>query len=208
MLKLLRYDCVKYPADGSDSTKKPRPIEQFSERELIEARKVVATELEALRRTAPPADEFVSKMFEVVDDTVYLPTAKAFVRLSELKPDDACRALNQEFALAGEHLAREAADTKKVEQKVQLLTAGYQQRFERLSNELTETHFTLLQTDEERVSYETLLSMETIAVRTRVQELKGRVSVVKDAESALQKRYRMLTEEYARLQKLLQQAQS
>ncbi len=79
------------------------------------------------------------------------------------------QALRQQFELVRSELADEAVRAKKLESKVEVLTAGYQARVAKLSTTMLDQHFNFSEAASELECFKGLQANETRALPLRVQ---------------------------------------
>lgn len=136
LVELLHHDAVKFPVKAKPSRKVAPVLDAFSDAELASARAMVAQETTAVQAefaakcggTLPSASQLYSLWQQMFDSHVFVPSLKAFAPQSVLTPEQVVEANRAEFDKLLHKLERDSKRVAKSEEKLTLITAGFEKR--------------------------------------------------------------------------------
>ncbi|XP_010914622.1 cell division cycle 5-like protein [Elaeis guineensis] len=223
LLALLEHDNAKYPLDGKQEKEKkkyakrvangramPVPeIEDFDEDELKEADSLIKEEVEFLRvamgHENEAFDDFVKARDACQEDLMYFPARDSYGLASIAGSSEKLAALQNEFEIMKKRMDDEAKKATRLEQKVKLLTQGYQTRAGKLWSQIEATYKQMDTAATELECFKALQKQEHLAASFRVSSLMEEVNKQKVLEQSLQQRYGDLLTEHDRIQRLLEE---
>ncbi|CAN6360967.1 unnamed protein product, partial [Urochloa humidicola] len=143
LLRLLEHDNAKYPLDEKTQKEKKKgskrqqnggslvpEIDDFDEDELKEAGSMVEEEIQYLRVAMGHENEsfedFVKAHDACQEDLMFFPTNNSYGLASVAGNADKISALQNEFEVVKKRMDDEAKKASRLEQKIKLLTQGYQ----------------------------------------------------------------------------------
>jgi len=144
---------------------------------------------------------------EVKKEIIYIPKEKRydikfyvrFYHINEVKDHEKFDHKNQVFEIGAKYIEKEELYCKKMEEKANLLTAGYIKRF----NSLIESYNNYKKEIEElkrlKVVFETLYEQEKNSITNRKNELEKELNIFKEKERKLQRTYKRLKEKLSNL---------
>ncbi|KAK4480457.1 hypothetical protein RD792_013530 [Penstemon davidsonii] len=218
LLSLLEHDNAKYPLDEKATKEKkkgvkraangrsaPVPsIDDFEETELKEADKLIKDETQFLRiamgHENEALDGFVEAHMTCLNDIMYFPTREDYGLSSVANNTEKLAALQNEFEIVKKKMDDETKKAQRHEQKIKVLTNGYQIRAGKLWTQIEATFKQMDTAGTELECFQTLQKQEHLAGTHRISNLWEEVQKQKDLERVLQKRYGDLLPELERLQ--------
>ncbi|PSR92815.1 Cell division cycle 5-like protein [Actinidia chinensis var. chinensis] len=221
LLSLLEHDNAKYPLDekvdkeikkGAKKTANRRSasvptIEDFEEENLKEADYLIKEEAQFLRvamgHENESPDEFVEAHKTCVNDIMYFPTRNAYGLSSVAGNTEKLAALQNEFENVKKRMDDDTKKAQRLEQKIKLLTNGYQIRAGKLWSQIEATFKQMDTVGTELECFQALQKQEQLAASHRVNGLLEEVQKQKELERNLQKRYGDLMAEQERIQSLM-----
>ncbi|CAH9129875.1 unnamed protein product [Cuscuta epithymum] len=219
LLSLLEHDNVKYPVDEkSDKEKKKGSkrksvnvpiIDDFDEDELKEADYLVKEEAQFLRKAmgheSESLDEFVEAHKTCSSDIMYFPTRNAYGLSSVAGNMEKLSALQSEFESVKKRMDDDTKKAQKLEQKVKVLTNGYQFRSAKIGLQIDAMFKQMDTAGTELESFKVLQKQEQIAASNRINNIWEEVQKQKELERTLQKRYGGLLAEKERIGRLMEE---
>ncbi|KAJ4811669.1 Cell division cycle 5-like protein [Rhynchospora pubera] len=218
MLALLEHDNAKYPLEEKEKEKKKGKrkdrvsipeIEDFEEDELKEADVMIREEANFLRvamgHENEPFEEFVRARDACQDDLIFFPGASSYGLASVATSSERLAAVTNEFEIVRRRLDEETKKATKLEQKMKVLTHGYQVRAGKLWSQTEATYKQVNNLSTELTCFKELQKQEHLAASYRVNNLLDEVSKQKTLESQLQRQYGDLLAEFERLQNFLEE---
>ncbi|KAG8369461.1 hypothetical protein BUALT_Bualt14G0016100 [Buddleja alternifolia] len=221
LLSLLEHDNVKYPFDEKAVTEKkkggkrvsngrsaPVPsIDDFEQNELKEADKLIKNEAEFLRvamgHENESLDVYVEAHTTCLTDMMYFPTREGYGLSSVANNIDKLAALQNEFENVKKKMDDETKRAQRHEQKIKVLTNGYQMRSGKLWTQIEATFKQMDTAGTELECFQALQKQEQLAATHRISNLWEEVQKQKDLERVFQKRYGDQLKELERLQHLV-----
>ncbi|KAI3470679.1 hypothetical protein Pfo_027342 [Paulownia fortunei] len=221
LLSLLEHDNVKYPLDEKATKEKkkggkcaangkslPVPaIDDFEENAQKEADKLIKDEAQflcvAMGHENESLDGFVEAHKTCLNDIMYFPTRDGYGLSSVANNMEKLAALQNEFENVKKKMDDEAKKAQRHEQKIKVLTIGYQMRAGKLWTQIEATFKQMDTAGTELECFEALQKQEQLSATHRIGNLWEEVQKQKDLEHILQKRYGGLLPELERLQHLI-----
>ncbi|CAA0828074.1 Cell division cycle 5-like protein [Striga hermonthica] len=221
LLLLLEHDNAKYPLDEKATKEKKKGgkravngksqsvplIDEFEEDELKEANELIKDEAEFLRVTMghenEPLESYVEAHKTCLDDITYFPTRATYGLSSVASNTDKLAALQDEFENVKKTMDDEAKKAQRQEQKIKVLTNGYNMRAAKLWTKI-ESDFKQMDTaGTELECFRALQMQEKVSATHRISNLWEEVQKQKELEHVLQRKYADLLSEQERLQHLM-----
>jgi pre-mRNA-splicing factor CDC5/CEF1 len=211
MIALLENDAAKYPVTeevlGKDKKKgtaavSKRPqvdapaLEDFDQEDINQAALLIEDEVKYLKQAMGHEDSTVDDYAEArdgcVEDLVYFPTRENYGLVSVASTNDRLSALQYEFELVKKHMEAETRKAVRLEQKLKVLTHGYQVRAETLWRQIEVTHKETVTLGTEYECFRALHAQEQLAAPRRIENLQDALKEQNDKERMLQLRYENL----------------
>ncbi|CAN6227690.1 unnamed protein product [Urochloa humidicola] len=221
LLRLLEHDNAKYPLDEKTQKEKKKgnkrqanaavvpEIEDFDEYELKEASSLVEEEIQYLRvamgHENESFDDFVKAHDACQEDLMYVPANNSYGLASVAGNTDKISALQNEFEIVKKRMDDEAKKASRLEQKIKLLTQGYQVRAGKLWAQVQDTFKQMDTAATELECFQELQKQEQLAASYRVRNLTEEVDKQKALEQTLQSRYGNLKSDYRITQEQLEE---
>ncbi|GAB4838070.1 Cell cycle serine/threonine-protein kinase cdc5/MSD2 [Ancistrocladus abbreviatus] len=221
LLRLLEHDNGKYPLDEKMEKEKKKGlkrsagkpassvpvIEDFEEDELKEADSLISEEAQYLRvamgHEDESLDEFVEAHRTCLNDLMYFPTRGAYGLSSVAGNMEKLAALQNDFENVKKKMDDDTKKALRLEQKIKVLTHGYQMRSGKLWSQIEATFKQMDTAGTELDSFLALQKQENLAATFRINGLREEVQKQKELEKNLQKRYGDLVVELERIQELV-----
>ncbi|CAL5364993.1 unnamed protein product [Camellia sinensis] len=221
LLSLLDHDNAKYPLDekaDKDNKKGAKRaanrksvsvpvIEDFEENELKEAGYFIKEEVQFLRLAMGHENESVDAFVEAhktcLNDIVYFPTRNGYGLSSVAGNMEKLAALQNEFEIVKKRMDDDTKKAQRLEQKIKLLTNGYQMRAGKLWSQIEATFKQMDTAGTELECFQALQKQEQLAASHRINVLWEEVQKQKELERTLQKRYGDLVAEKERIQSVM-----
>lgn len=211
LLSLLEHDNLKYPIDGKVQNEDSKGIaqensayvpliDQFEEDDLKEADHYLLKECMAMGHESETLDKFVEAHRTFLNDVIYFPTRRAYGLLSVSGNMEKVTALQDEFENVRRRMNDSAKKAQKFEQKIKILTNGYQQRGRSLWSQIEATFKLMDDAETELHCLQALRNQEQLAASHRVHTLWEEVQMQKGLEQAFQKHYGYVLSAQARIQ--------
>ncbi|CAK9188224.1 unnamed protein product [Ilex paraguariensis] len=148
-------------------------------------------------------DEFVEAHKMCSNDIMYFPTRNGYGLCSVAGNMEKLAALQNEFENVKKKMDDDTKKAQRLEQKIKLLTNGYQMRAGKIWSQI-ETTFRQMETaGTELECFQALQKQEKLAATHRIDGLWEEVQKQKELEQILQKRYGNLIVEQGRIQLLI-----
>ncbi|KAJ8564935.1 hypothetical protein K7X08_001395 [Anisodus acutangulus] len=217
LVSLLEHDNTKYPLDEKAEKEKKKGvkrkmvaetmIEDFDEDELKEADGLIKDEARFLRvamgHGSESLDEFVEAHNTTLNDIMYFPTRNAYGLSSIAGNMEKLAALQNEFENVKKKMDDDTKKATKLEQKIKVLTNGYQMRAGKLWSQIESTFKQMDTAGTELECFRALQKQEQLAASHRVNNLWEEVQKQKELERTLQKRYGDLVADKEKIQHLM-----
>ncbi|CAD6267813.1 unnamed protein product [Miscanthus lutarioriparius] len=222
LLRLLEHDNAKYPLDEKTQKEKKKgskrqqnggalvpEIEDFDEDELKEASSMVEEEIQYLRVAMGHENEsfedFVKAHDACQEDLMFFPINNSYGLASVAGNADKISALQNEFETVKKRMDDEAKKASRLEQKIKLLTQGYQVRAGKLWSQVQDTFKQMDTAATELECFQELQKQEHLAASYRILNLTEEVNKQKTLERTLQSRYGELVSGFQRIQEQLEE---
>ncbi|XP_060186260.1 cell division cycle 5-like protein isoform X2 [Lycium barbarum] len=217
LVSLLEHDNTKYPLDEKAEKEKKKgakrkvvaepAIEDFEEDELKEADGLIKDEVQFLRvamgHENESLDEFVEAHNTTLNDIMYFPTRNAYGLSSVAGNMEKLAALQYEFENVKKKMDDDTKKATKLEQKIKVLTNGYQMRAGKLWSQIETTFKQIDTAGTELECFRALQKQEQLAATHRIKNLWEEVQKQKELERTLQKRYGDLIADKEKIQHLM-----
>ncbi|CAM8885418.1 unnamed protein product [Rhodiola kirilowii] len=219
LLSLLEHDNAKYPFEEKSEKDKKKggkrgklagsvpSIDEFEEADMNVAANMIKEEAEFLRvamgHESEPLDEFVDAHKTCLNDLMYFPTRNAYGLSSVAGNAEKTSALQSEFENVKRSMDEETKKAQKLEQKIKVLTQGYQGRSLKLWSQIEATYKQMDTATTELECFEALHKQEQLAASHRINGLWEEVKKQKELEETLQRRYGKLLVEQERVKSLM-----
>ncbi|KAL5214490.1 hypothetical protein ABZP36_003642 [Zizania latifolia] len=222
LLKLLEHDNAKYPLDEKTQKDKKKgskrqangassipEIEDFDEGELKEAGSMLEEEVQYLRvamgHESGSFEDFVKAHDACQEDLMFFPNNNSYGLASVAGNADKIAALQYEFEIVKKRMDDEAKKASRLEQKIKLLTQGYQVRAGKLWSQVQDTFKQMDTSATELECFQELQKQEQMAASYRIRNLTEEVNKQKALEQTLQSHYGDLLANYQRIQEQLEE---
>ncbi|KAL6505159.1 Cell cycle serine/threonine-protein kinase cdc5/MSD2 [Orobanche gracilis] len=221
LLSLLEHDNVKYPLDEKAAMEKKKcgrraangksrsvpVIDDFAEDVLKEAADLIKDETQFLRvamgHENEPFDDYVEAHKTCLNDIMYFPTRCSYGLSSVASNTEKLATLQNDFENVKKKMDDETKKAQKHEQKIKVLTNGYQLRAGKLWTQV-EASFKMTDTaGTELECFQALQRQEKISATHRISNLWEEVQKQKELEHVLQKKYGDLLSEFEKLKHLM-----
>lgn len=221
LLTLLEHDNVKYPLDEKMDKEKKKGakrvngksaasipgIEDFEEDKLKEADDAIREEVQFLRMAMGHENESLDEFSEAhktcLNDLMYFPTRNAYGLSSVAGNVEKLVAYQNEFENVKQKMDDDAKKAQRLEQKIKLLTHGYQMRAGKLWSQIEATFKQMDTAGTELECFQALQKQEQYAASHRINSLWKEVKKQKELEQTLQRRYGDLIVEQERIRHLV-----
>ncbi|KAL4574704.1 hypothetical protein LXL04_021540 [Taraxacum kok-saghyz] len=221
LLELLEFDNVKYPIDEKSEKEKKKGkkgaggkgvsvpvIEEFDPEELNEADKMIQEEANFLRAAMghekEDIDEFIEAHKTCLNDIMYFPTKNSYGLSSVAKTMDKVAAFQEEFENVKKRMDDDTRKAQRLEQKIKLLTNGYQMRAGKIWSQVESTFKQMDTAGTEYECFQALKRQEQLAASNRINSIWEDVQKQKELEKTLQKRYGDLLAQQENIYHLMQ----
>ncbi|KAL9274224.1 Cell division cycle 5-like protein, partial [Drosera capensis] len=225
LLNLLEHDNAKYPLDEKAEKEKKKGvkhhangkvgwsvpvIEDFEEDELKEAESLIKEDAEYVRLAMghenESLDDFVEAHRLCLTDVMYIPTRNAYFLSSVAAYVEKLAALQNEFENVKNKMDDDTKKAVRLEQKIKVLTQGYQNRANNLASQIEATFKQMVTAGTELDCFLALQKQENLAASYRANSLREDVQKQKELEKTLQKRYGDLLAEIERTKHLMEES--
>ncbi|XP_009418597.2 cell division cycle 5-like protein [Musa acuminata AAA Group] len=223
LLVLLEHDNAKYPIDDKTDEKKKKgtkhlangkssaipELEDLEEDQLKEADSLIKEEIQFLRvvmgHENESFDDFVKARDACQEDLMFFPARSTYGLASVAGNNEKLAALQNEFEIVKKRMDDEAKRATRLEQKIKILTHGYQARAGKLWSQVEATFKQVDTAATELECFQVLQKQELLAATYRVNSLVEEVTKQKALEQNLQHRYGDLLAEHDRVKRLFEE---
>ncbi|KJE89548.1 cell division cycle 5-like protein, variant [Capsaspora owczarzaki ATCC 30864] len=179
----------------------------FSDDEIVAARKMLAQETEIVRHvissrwgTAHEENgvsmaEYERVWLEALDDVTYVPSQQRYGRTALASKKDRTDALAQTLGHLSDQYQANRKQTDRAEKKLIVLTTGFQTRVKNLKQQIGDLTTRLEQSEREQACFAGLRDNEQSALPARLQSLVAEVDHVSQREKELQSLFSTLSYE-------------
>ncbi|XP_076945601.1 cell division cycle 5-like protein [Bidens hawaiensis] len=216
LLLLLEHDNVKYPLDDKEKKKGSKrgksvsipDIEEFDEDELKAADEMIKEEAKFVRVAMGHEDEDIDEFVEAhktcLNDIMYFPTRNSYGLSSVAGNTEKLAAYQEEFDIVKKKMDEDTRKANRLEQKIKLLTNGYQMRAANIWSQIESTFKQMDTAGTEYECFQALQRQEKLAASNRINSIWEDVQKQKELEKTLQNRYGDLLAEQERIHNLMQ----
>jgi len=224
LVSLLEHDNAKYPFEedsvkekkkGSKGAPNGRPqvpipyIDDFDVEELNEAAQLIEEEVSVLRvgmgHEDASVDEFSEAHDACLEDMMYFPGRNSYGLGSVASVTDKLAATQNDFENVRNHMESETRKALRLEQKLKVLTQGYNMRAGKLWTQIEAAFKQADTSGTELECFRSLHKQEQLAASNRIEALREAVNQQKEFERQLQLRYQNLLVEQDNSQRHLQE---
>ncbi|KAH7299719.1 hypothetical protein KP509_24G026000, partial [Ceratopteris richardii] len=221
---LLDHDNAKYPFEEAPKKEKKKSIkavanskkeveipeiDDLEDDELKEAANMIDEEAKFLRTAMGHTDASIEDYVEArdanVEDLMYFPSRQAYNSASVASNTERISAFQYEFEMIKRHMEGETKKAVRSEQKLKILTQGYQMREETLWKQIEALFKEADTLATELESFRMLFMQEQFAAPSRIESLRGAVKQQNENERVLQRKYENLLVERENWRKLIQE---
>lgn len=169
------------------------PLETFTEKEIANARQLLANEMEFVKSKMAhgdlPIESYTKVWEECYAQVLFLPTQQRYTRAALASKKDRLESLEKRLELNRTHMTEDAKRAAKIEKKLKVLLGGYQSRSVGLTKQINDLYEQVEQSHTERETFRSLREHELRAIPKRLEALREDVNRQTDREHQLQSRY-------------------
>ncbi|KAI5064122.1 hypothetical protein GOP47_0020792 [Adiantum capillus-veneris] len=221
---LLEHDNAKYPFEELSGKEKKKSsknvtngkkqielpaIEDFEDEQLKEAARMIDEESAFLRlamgHDEASIDDYADARDANAEDLMYFPSRQGYNSASVASNAERLSALQYEFEIIKKHMEVETKKAVRSEQKLRVLTQGYQVRAESLWKRIEALFKEVDTLATEMESFRMLFRQEQFAAPSRVENLRAAVKQQNENERMWQLKYENLIVERENWRKLIQE---
>ena len=214
MLVMLHYDCLETPAPeqrGEESKKKSgadrgilneqqhrayidkHPYQKFSDDEIASAKELLAKEMEVVKQGMSHGDLSLDAYTQVWEEclaqVLYLPSQNRYTRANLANKKDRIESMEKRLEQNRAHMKKDSKRAVKIEEKLKILTRGYQTRAQGLTKQTQDLYDQIEQAQLELSTFSFLKNQETNAIPRRLQSIMDDVERQTNREKELQDQY-------------------
>ncbi len=179
------------------TSKRAPAFQAFEDEELSTARNLVAEEevsvqlelAQAAGGTLPSTDDISALQDSIRAEYVYVPTTGQTLARSAATPQQICGSLENQFAALAAHHGKEKARLDRLQQRLVLLTKGYEERSSTLNRGIASIASERIDEQIKFACFVALAKGEGIALPARLASTEAILSEVMAQERELQSRY-------------------
>ena len=218
MIVMLHHDCIETPTPsqmGENSKKKKavedrsivneashrayldkHPYQKFTDDEISEAKELLKEEMEVVKTGMGHGDlgleAYTQVWEECLSQVLFLPTQNRYTRANLASKKDRIESLEKRLEQNRGHMKKEAKRAVKIEDKLKILTKGYQTRAQGLVKQIQDVSEQIEQAQLELSTFKFLSGQEIAAIPQRLQSIKDDVGRQTDREQSLQQHFAKL----------------
>jgi len=215
MIVMLHHDCLETPTPaqmGENSKQKKsggdraivneqthrnyldkHPYHKYEEEEMNAARSLLAAEMEVVKEGMGHGDlsleAYTQVWEECLSQVLYLPSQNRYTRANLANKKDRIESMEKRLEQNRNHMKKDSKRATKIEDKLKILTRGYQARASGLTKQITDTQDQIESARLELSTFTFLKDQETFAVPRRLQSIGDDVDKQKSREKELQRRF-------------------
>lgn len=214
MLVMMHYDCLETPTPaqrGEGSKKKSgadrgilneqqhrlymdkHPYQTFSDDEMAGAKELLTKEMEAVKQGMSHGDLSLDAYTQVWEEclaqVLYLPAQNRYTRANLANKKDRIESMEKRLEQNRSHMKKDSKKAVKIEEKLKILTRGYQTRAQGLVKQTQDLHDQIEQAQLELSTFSFLKDQETNAIPKRLQSIMDDVERQTKREKDLQELY-------------------
>jgi pre-mRNA-splicing factor CDC5/CEF1 len=207
MIVMLHNDCLETPTpmQMGDGKKKDRSIlnevqhrsyldkhnyQKFTEEEMEEAKILLEQEMEEVKGGMGHGDLSLESYTQVWEEclaqVLFLPSQQRYTRANLAGKKDRIESLEKRLEQNRGHMKKEAKRAVKIEEKLKILTRGYQARAQGLAKQIHDLNEQIEQAQLELSTFSFLKESETRAIPKRLQSINEDVERQMEREKKLQ----------------------
>ena len=216
MIVMLHYDCLETPtaAQMGEGSRKKRddkerqivneqhhrhyldkhPYVKFNDEDISEAKDLLSQEMEVVRNGMNHGElsleAYTQVWEECLSQVLYLPSQNRYTRANLANKKDRIESLEKRLEQNRSHMKKDSKKAVKIEDRLKILTRGYQTRSQGLIKQIGDLEDQIEQTHLELSTFSFLKDQETKAIPRRLQSIQDDVEKQKEREADLQERYR------------------
>lgn len=169
------------------------PLETFTEKEIANARELLAKEMEFVRSKMAhgdlPIESYTKVWEECYAQVLFLPTQQRYTRAALASKKDRLESLEKRLEMNRTHMTEDAKRAAKIEKKLKVLLGGYQSRSVGLTKQINDLYEQVEQVHTEKETFRSLREHELRSIPKRLESLREDVRRQTDREHQLQSRY-------------------
>lgn len=210
MIVMLHHDCLETPTpmQMGDGKKKDRSIvnetqhrtylekhnyQKFTEDEMEAAKSLLEQEMEEVKSGMGHGDLSLESYTQVWEEclaqVLFLPTQQRYTRANLAGKKDRIESLDKRLEQNRGHMKKEAKRAVKIEEKLKILTRGYQARAQGIAKQVHDLNEQIEQAQLELSTFSFLKDCETRAIPKRLQSISEDVSRQTEREKKLQEKF-------------------
>jgi pre-mRNA-splicing factor CDC5/CEF1 len=219
MVVMMHHDCIETPTPaqmGEGSSKKKKtsddrtilneaghrayldkhPYQKFDDDDIVSAKTMLEAEMEVVKlgmgHGELSLEAYTQVWEECLAQVLFLPSQNRYTRANLASKKDRIESLEKRLEQNRGHMKREAKRAVKIEDKLKILTRGYQTRAQGLTKQIQDMNEQIEQAQLELSTFKFLSSQETSAIPQRLQSLMDDVARQTHRERQLQDRFAKL----------------
>merc|ERR1712223_1151324 len=228
MIVMMHHDCIETPTasqmgEGSSKKKKTtdhergilneathrqyldkHPYQRFNDEDIESAKKLLNEEMEVVKQGMGHGDLSLEAYTQVWEEclaqVLFLPSQNRYTRANLASKKDRIESLEKRLEQNRGHMKKEAKRAVKIEEKLKILTRGYQSRAQGLTKQTQDLCDQIEQAQLELSTFSFLKNQETNAIPKRLQSIKDDVARQTQREQSLQLRFAKLHHNLQNLQ--------
>lgn len=173
MINFIIYETMEYPFKQAKIKPVDLKFEEYTEDELEKAKKLVIEETNEIKKKFNIKDyspeELEKAWLETHEEMMFVPSQKKFVRTSTSSKKDKIESFSSEFEIIRSKMSQEAQRAKKLENKIETYTKGYQTRAENLLKQIHQLFIQIDQSTIELECYKKLRENELKSIPKRIE---------------------------------------
>merc|ERR1712223_488196 len=220
MIVMMHHDCIETPTasqmgEGSSKKKKmtdhergilneathrqyldKHPYQRFNDEDIESAKKLLNEEMEVVKQGMGHGDLSLEAYTQVWEEclaqVLFLPSQNRYTRANLASKKDRIESLEKRLEQNRGHMKKEAKRAVKIEDKLKILTRGYQTRAQGLTKQIQDMNEQIEQSTLELSTFRFLNNQEVSAIPQRLQSLEDDVARQKSREKELQDEFSKL----------------
>jgi len=169
------------------------PYRKYEDNELAEARAMLAAEMsivkEGMGHGELSLEAYTQVWEECLAQVLYLPSQNRYTRANLANKKDRIDSMEKRLEQNRNHMKKDSKRATKIEEKLKILTRGYQARAQGLVKQIGDVQEQLESCRLELSTFSFLKDQETGAIPKRLQSIVDDVDKQKQREKQLQRRF-------------------
>ena len=214
MLVMMHYDCLETPTlaqrgEGGSSNKKKsgsergiineqqhriyldkHPYQKFADEEIHAAKELLNKEMDVVKQGMSHGDLSLEAYTQVWEEclaqVLYLPSQNRYTRANLANKKDRIESMEKRLEQNRSHMKKDSKKAVKIEEKLKILTRGYQTRSQALTKQTIDLYDQIEQAQLELSTFSFLKDQETKAIPQRLQSIMDDVERQTKREKELQ----------------------